>query len=161
MNDWKQIGILLLQFYLALGIMAIGFGMMFAGKHGATRVAHVYFAGSLSWTIAHVRALITTVLATLWHLVLAILQAVTRALVPALHWLVTRKPGWLLPRPTARSSPPRERWSWPSIAPLVARIKEFARLHLNLQSLPFLLFLFCVAAAAFVIFLLLLRQVLE
>ena len=161
MNDWKQITLALLKLYLTVGIMAIGFGVMFAGKHGASRVAHVYFAGSLSWTLAHVRALITALLATVWHAFLGIVRTVAQNLWRGLHWLVTRKPGWLLPHPAGRSSPPRERRSWPSIAPLVARIKEFVRLHLNVQSLPFLLFLFCAVVAAFVIFLLLLRQVLE
>ena len=93
-SEWRQMAIAMLELYVALGIMAIGFGVMFAGKHGASRVAHLYFAGSLSWTIAHVRALITTVLATLWHLVLSILQPVAHALVRGVRWLLTRKAGW-------------------------------------------------------------------
>jgi clan AA aspartic protease (TIGR02281 family) len=160
MNDWRQIAIALLELYVVLGIMVIGFGVMFAGKHGGSRVAHVYFAGSLSWTIAHVRALITTVLATLWHLVAAILQPIAHALVRALHWLATRKAGWLQPSRARRSAPARgerERRSWPAATQLLAAIKTFAIRYCNCQSLPFLLILFCVVLAIFVVCFFMLR----
>jgi hypothetical protein len=160
MNDWTQIGMLLLQFYVAFGIMAIGFGVMFAGKHGAARAAHFYFAGSLRWTLGHVWGLLTAVLATAWTGTLSILAFVAHHLWHGVRWLSTheRRPPNARRAPGARPASRIAERVRAATAQVKAAVKEFVQRHVGFNSLPFLIALLCIVPAIFVVCLLLLRS---
>lgn len=146
-----------LALYVALGIMATGFGFMVSGKNGGKCAAHFYFARSLSWSIEHVRALFTTVFATLWGVLLSIARPLTHYLWHAMRWVVTRQRGWVQGR-NVMSSASHQARSWPTRTQLVATVKEFATRYFSLQSLPFLLCLFCAVVGIFIICFFLLRS---
>jgi hypothetical protein len=89
MHDIVQILIALLELYLTVGLMLIGFGYMFAGKGGGTRVAQFYFGRSVRWTLSHVRDLVRRVLATLWFVLIHwIVRPLSRAVIRALRALL-------------------------------------------------------------------------
>jgi len=69
-HETKQIALLLLELYLVLGVMLIGFGVMFAGKSGGARAAEFYFGRSLRWALGRVRLLSVSVLALAWSFLL-------------------------------------------------------------------------------------------
>ena len=81
MSDAGQIAVLLVELYVAFGVMLIGFGYMFAGKTGGGRVAQFYFGGSLRWTLRRLRALVVGVLTSLWGLCVLALAGIGRAIV--------------------------------------------------------------------------------
>ena len=93
MRDIIRILIALLELYLALGLMCIGFGYMFAGKSGGTRVAQFYFGRSLRWTYRHVCAAFRRVLTALWVMLIhRILRPLGRLLLLGLRSLFRWRP---------------------------------------------------------------------
>ena len=99
MSEWQQIAIALFELYLALGVMAIGFGFMFAGKDGGARAARFYFVGSSRWTLQRTRALLGMILVALWSgFVLLIARPLMHALRRAARWVVNRARSRLQPR---------------------------------------------------------------
>jgi hypothetical protein len=56
----------LLGFYVAIGLMFVGFGYMFSGKVGGTRAARFYFGRSVGWMLRSMRTMVTTVLVAAW-----------------------------------------------------------------------------------------------
>jgi hypothetical protein len=93
MSDWQQIAVAMLELYLALGLMVIGFGYMFSGKAGGARAAQFYFGGSLRWTLRQIRTVLSAALAMVWVvLVMWIARPLGRALVRGLRALFTSKP---------------------------------------------------------------------
>ena len=101
MREFVQVLLALLQLYLAIGLMCIGFAYMFSGKSGGTRAAHFYFGRSLRWTFRHVRAALRRVLTALWvTLIHRILRPLGRALLRGLRALFRWRP----------RMPPARRW---------------------------------------------------
>lgn len=98
MDEVKEIAILLLEFYVALGLMVIGFGFMLAGKLGGASVARFYFGGPLRWTFWRLRRVIPGLMASIWAALLAwLLRPLGVRLLRALQWLASRERGWLRP----------------------------------------------------------------
>jgi hypothetical protein len=159
-QQWIDLVACLFGFYLAFGIISVGFGVMFAGADGGKRAAHFYFGRSLSWTIEHIRALFVLVLATLWRVVLGIVRPLALHLWRGLRWFVTRERGWVR-APKARARPtPRQPRRWQIPPRLIASLQEFRDRYLTLQSIPFLLFLLCTTIAGLLLCVFLLYRVL-
>jgi clan AA aspartic protease (TIGR02281 family) len=62
MTEALYLIILLVELYMAVGVMLIGFGFMVAGKIGSSRVASFYFGMSLRWMVQRVTALLAWML---------------------------------------------------------------------------------------------------
>jgi hypothetical protein len=87
-----RILIALLELYLALGLMCIGFGYMFAGKSGGTHAAQFYFGRSLRWALSHMRDLVRHVLATFWSVLIhRIVRPFGRGVIRGLRALFGRR----------------------------------------------------------------------
>lgn len=147
-----------LALYVALGMMAVGYGYMFAGKDGGARAAHWYFGGSLRWTLGHVWGVILTVLATLWAAVAASVRTIAHHVWRGLRWLFTHQRGPARQRDRkSLAFPARLR---AGAGQLLAILKNFRARYLGLHSLPFVLVLALLALAIFVVCVVLLRRVL-
>jgi hypothetical protein len=98
MSDIAHIIVLVLELYIALGMMVIGFGYMLAGKNGGSRAAGYYFGNSIRWTWWRLRRLVAAVLAALsGALMFWIIRPLAYRLWRGIHWFVTRQRGWLRP----------------------------------------------------------------
>jgi predicted aspartyl protease len=87
-----SIVVALFELYLTLGLMAIGFAFMLAGKEGGARAARFYFAGSLRWVGTHALAIgrgVVFHIAWLMTRMMALLWSALRAhlLRPLMQWL--------------------------------------------------------------------------
>lgn len=145
MNDAAQIAVLLLELYVAFGIMLIGFGYMLAGKTGGGWVAQFYFAGSWRWTLRRLRALVVGLLAGLWALVRLALAGIRRLIM----WLA-RPPR---PRPQARQRQPlpQRRPAWEVVRGWLAKIDHWRQHTVRWHSMTLLLLLLCVVLSVFLI----------
>jgi clan AA aspartic protease (TIGR02281 family) len=91
-TEFAHIAVLLIELYVALGVMAIGFGYMLAGRLGGSRVAGFYFGRSLRWVGARVRGLVTAVLALVKTLLVAgLVRPLLLGLQKSLRWLAGRR----------------------------------------------------------------------
>src|SRR5262245_31425465 len=98
MQELIQIAVILFEFYLAFGIMLIGFAYMVAGKNGGSRTARWYFGNSVRWTWWRFRLLIRRTLTFLWQaLVFWIVRPLSFRVWEGVRWLATRERGWLRP----------------------------------------------------------------
>jgi clan AA aspartic protease (TIGR02281 family) len=87
MRELIEIVFLLFQLYVALGLMAVGFGFMLAGKTGGGQVARYYFGRSARWLLLQLRFLTAAVLTTIWQLLIDhVLHPLARHLQRALAW---------------------------------------------------------------------------
>jgi hypothetical protein len=94
-----QLLMLLLELYIALGLMLVGFGYMLQGKNGGARAARFYFANSLWWSWWRMRRLVTVVLASISGVLMFwILRPLMDHVWRGTRWFVTRERGWLRPR---------------------------------------------------------------
>jgi hypothetical protein len=81
---------------MALGVMLIDFGYMIGGKASGVRTAQFYFAGSLRWTVGHLRQLLVIVLASAVATIMRwIVRPITYRLWRALRRLSALPRGWL------------------------------------------------------------------
>jgi hypothetical protein len=98
MSDIGHLLVLSLELYLVLGIMAIGFGYMIAGKNGGKRVARWYFANLLRWVWWRVRGLVGVLLSLVWSVpMFRIVRPLLYRLGRGVRWLLTRDRGWARP----------------------------------------------------------------
>jgi hypothetical protein len=94
----RQLIVILLELYIALGMVSVGFGCLFAGKQGAKRAAQKYFGTSLRWAWFKMRRALAATVSFAWE---ALMRFVIRPLAyhlwRGIQWLATREPGWLRP----------------------------------------------------------------
>ena len=87
MAEVTQIAVLLLELYLTLGIMAIGFGMMMGGKAWAQQVGRFFFVRPFALMGAAARYRARQLLAFVWHVIVGLLLLpIARLLWRALRW---------------------------------------------------------------------------
>jgi len=90
--------VLLVELYLTVGLMLIGFACMFAGRIGASRAARWYFGNSLRWSWWRLRLFIRRTVTFLWQaLVFWIVRPLSFRLWEGVRWLARRERGWLRP----------------------------------------------------------------
>jgi hypothetical protein len=98
MHDIVQIAVLLLELYVALGIMLLGLGYMVGGKNLGGRVARFYFAGPLRWSLWRLRRLLAALIAVLsGTLMFWVIRPIGYRLWRGIRWFLTRERGWLQP----------------------------------------------------------------
>jgi hypothetical protein len=68
-----QLAVELARFYLTLGLMAVGAGLMVAGPRGARRMGRLFFVDPLMWGGLCLRLLASTVLTGTCRLLLRLL----------------------------------------------------------------------------------------
>jgi hypothetical protein len=94
MHDTVRLLILVLELYLTLGIMTVGFAMMLGGKDWAGKTARYVFLRPAEKLASKVRELAAGALTHAWLLlVILILAPLGRALMRALAWLMGRLRG--------------------------------------------------------------------
>ena len=96
MHELARLLVLLLTFYATVGIMAIGFAMMVAGKDGAAAAGQLFLVRPLRWAGEQVRVLGIASIVASWQFFLhRIVDPFILAIERAILWLITRERGWL------------------------------------------------------------------
>src|SRR5262245_44540254 len=136
-----------LGFYVALGMMLVGFAYMFAGKAGGARAAQSYFGGTLRSARAAAQGLCSAVLTKAWAVFVLLIMTPLRAVV---SWLARRERGWLRHHRTQETRIDRHSHRL-ALQRMRDAVAMFVRRHISLHSLPFLLTLFSVVVMVFLL----------
>ena len=96
MQEIAQLLVMLIAYYLTLGIMGVGFATMFAGEQGARAAARFFFLTPVQRLVGQARVGSVALLAGVWRiLVKYTFRPFIEELTYWLRWLTTRERGWL------------------------------------------------------------------